>query len=50
MDNVTAYRDLKPIFLRLARNLQSEFSAIADVQRAHAEGKRTLSTEKGEIL
>lgn len=49
-DNVTAYRDLKPIFLRLARNLQSEFSAIAEVQRAHAEGKRTLSTEKGEIL
>lgn len=50
-ENVTAYRDIKPIFLRLARNLSSEFEAISDVQRAHAAGKRTMGgSERGEVL
>ncbi|MFZ4452859.1 gluconokinase [Salibacterium aidingense] len=43
-ENVTAYRDMKPIFLRLARGLHSEFQAIAEVQRKHAAGERTLSS------
>ncbi|SFP84445.1 gluconokinase [Salibacterium halotolerans] len=42
--NVTAYRDIKPIFLRLARGLHDEFKAISEVQRRHATGGRTLSS------
>lgn len=34
-ENVTTYRDLKPIFLRLARNLHDDFKAISEVQRKH---------------
>lgn len=32
-DNVTIYRKLKPVYLRLARTLPSEFKAISKVQR-----------------
>lgn len=48
--NVTAYRDIKPIFLRMARDLQDEFKAISDVQRSHAEGKRQLSADHEEEI
>ncbi|CAM4351480.1 gluconokinase [Weissella hellenica] len=34
-DNYEAYRELSPIFIRLSRQLQTEYSAIADYQRKH---------------
>ena len=34
-DNYDAYRELTPIFIRLSRQLQTEYKAIADYQRTH---------------
>lgn len=34
-DNYEAYRELTPIFIRLSRQLQTEYKAIADYQRTH---------------
>lgn len=34
-ENYPAYRDLLPIFIRLSRQLSSEYKAIADYQRTH---------------
>ncbi|MBM7551716.1 gluconokinase [Thalassobacillus pellis] len=43
-ENLPVYRELKPIFLRLARQMQDEFKAISDFQRRHGHGDDTLST------
>lgn len=40
-DNFRNYRDLLPIYLRIGRQLESEYDSIADYQRNHAQ-----STEK----
>lgn len=34
-DNFEVYRELLPIWIRLTRNLETEYSAIADFQRKH---------------
>lgn len=36
-ENYDAYRELTPIFIRLSRQLQTEYKAIADYQRTHIE-------------
>jgi gluconokinase len=36
-ENYEAYRELTPIFIRLSRQLQTEYKAIADYQRTHIE-------------
>ncbi|MFG6119258.1 gluconokinase [Thalassobacillus sp. B23F22_16] len=43
-ENLKIYRDLKPIFLRLARQMGDEFKAISDFQRTHGHGDEKLST------
>lgn len=37
--NYAAYRDLMPIYIRLDRQLKSEYEAIADYQRKHVNAK-----------
>ncbi|MFG6114118.1 gluconokinase [Halobacillus sp. MO56] len=44
-ENIHVYRDLKPIFLRLARQMGHEFKAISDFQRKHGHGDQKLSTK-----